>query len=236
MKFSKGIKLEVTMYNILIVEDEIEISKIVSKYLEKSGYNTFVANDGFKGLEIFNVNEIHLIVLDIMMPGINGYEVLSEVRKISDVPVIMLTAKNLEKDKLKGFDLGVDDYMIKPFSARELVSRIKVFIKRIYGEEKSVLICRELKLDIEKQILTKNDMDIEITSAEFNILKVLFMNKGNVLSREQIIDRAYGYDYDGYMRSIDSVIKRIRQKIEEDTKSPKYLKTKYGAGYIFGDD
>jgi DNA-binding response OmpR family regulator len=224
------------MYNILIIEDEIEISKIVSKYLEKNGYCTFIANDGFRGLELFNQNEIHLIVLDIMMPGINGYEVLSEIRKISDVPVIMLTAKNLERDKLKGFDLGVDDYMVKPFSARELVSRIKVFIKRIYGEEKSVLICDELKLDIEKQTLTKNDNDIDITSAEFNILKVFFLNKGIVLSREQIIDGAYGYDYDGYMRSIDSTIKRIRQKIEEDTKNPKYLKTKYGAGYIFGDD
>lgn len=226
----------VIMYNILIIEDEKEIRKMVSKYVKKSGYNAIEASDGFQGLEIFNSEKIHLIVLDIMMPGINGYEVLKEIRKISEIPVIMLTAKGEEVDKIRGFDLGIDDYMVKPFSLRELMSRINVFIKRVYKEEKVELKYHELLLNIESQKLYKNSEEIEITANEFNILKVMFNNVGIVLSRDQIIEIAYGYDYDGYARSIDSTIKRLRQKLETDSKDPMYIKTKYGAGYVFGDD
>lgn len=222
-------------YHVLIVEDQKEISDIVSKYLEKEGYSYYVAKDGFEALEYFNTQQIHLILLDIMMPGIDGFEVLKEIRKISDIPVIMLTAKQEEIDRLKGFDIGADDYVVKPFSARELMRRVKVFLKRIYHESDEIVYSyKYLSLHTKSMKLFKNDEEILITSAEYNLLLALFKNQGQVLTREQLINLAYGHEFEGYDRSIDTYIKRIRQKIEEDPKHPRILLTKYGAGYVFG--
>ncbi|MGM0378858.1 MAG: response regulator transcription factor [Bacillota bacterium] len=223
------------MYNILIVEDQSKIIEIVKKYLENEGYNVLTSTTGIDGLKFFNNEKIHLVILDIMLPGIDGFDVLDEIRKTSKVPVIMLTAKKLEKDKLTGFDLGADDYIVKPFSVKELVKRVNVFIKRIYGQTNdNILEFNNLKLDLNKQIIYKNNKNIEITSSEFKILKTFFENKGQVLSRNQIIEKTFGYEYEGYNRSIDTHIKRIRRKIEDDYKNPEFIKTKYGAGYIFG--
>lgn len=225
------------VYQILVVEDQKEISDILMKYIAKEGYGVAVASNGFEALELFGNQEFHLVLLDIMMPGINGFEVLKEIRKISDVPVIMLTAKQEEVDRLKGFETGADDYVIKPFSPRELMKRIQVFIKRIYNEtDEIVYIFRDLKLYTKGMKLVKNNNEIVLTVAEYKLLFVLFKNKGQILTREQLIELAYGSDYEGYDRNIDSFIKRIRQKIEDDPKNPKILITKYGAGYIFGGD
>lgn len=225
------------VYQILVVEDQKEISDILMKYIAKEGYGVAVASNGFEALELFGNQEFHLVLLDIMMPGINGFEVLKEIRKISDVPVIMLTAKQEEVDRLKGFETGADDYVIKPFSPRELMKRIRVFIKRIYNEaDEIVYIFRDLKLYTKGMKLVKNNNEIVLTAAEYKLLFVLFKNKGQILTREQLIELAYGSDYEGYDRNIDSFIKRIRQKIEDDPKNPKILITKYGAGYIFGGD
>lgn len=222
-------------YQILVVEDQKEISEIVSKYLEQEGYGYFLAKDGFEALHIFNNHTIHLVLLDIMMPGIDGFEVLKEIRKISDVPVIMLTARQEEIDRLKGFDLGADDYVLKPFSVKELMKRIKAFLKRIYHETDEIVYnYQDLSLHTKSMKLYKKDEEIQITAAEYSLLLVLFKNQGQVLTREQLIALAFGSDYEGYDRNIDSYIKRIRQKIEEDTKNPQILVTKYGAGYIFG--
>lgn len=222
-------------YNILIVEDQKEISDIVSRYLEKEGYSYFVACDGFEALEVFSNQTFHLVLLDIMMPGIDGYEVLREIRKTSDIPVIMLTAKQEEVDRIKGFDIGADDYVIKPFSVKELIRRIKVIFKRIYNEsDEQIYRYQELSLHSKSMKLYKGEEEINITSAEYNLLLVMFRNQGQVLTREQLINLAFGYDYEGYDRNIDSYIKRIRQKIETDSKNPEILVTKYGAGYIFG--
>lgn len=223
------------MYNILIIEDQSKIIDIVKKYLENEGYRVFTSTNGIDGLKLFNNKKIQLVILDIMLPGIDGFDVLDEIRKTSNVPIIMLTAKQLEEDKLAGFDLGADDYIVKPFSVKELVKRVNVFIKRIYGNiDKHILKFGNLKLDLKKQIIYKDDKKIKITSSEFKILKTFFENKEQVLSRDQIIDKSFGYEYDGYDRSIDTHIKRIRRKIEDDYKNPNYIKTKYGAGYIFG--
>ena len=223
-------------FKILIIEDEKNISEIVAKYLEKEGYTTIIANDGIEGLALFRDSNPDLVISDIMMPTIDGFEVLREIRLISDVPVIMLTAKQEEVDRLKGFENGADDYVTKPFSPKELVRRVMVMLKRTYKviEYKQVLIEGELKLDLNKQKLYKNEDEIDITSKEFQIIYAFFKNPRQILSREQLIELAFSNDFDGFDRTIDAHIKKIRHKIEEDTKNPKYLKTKYGAGYIFG--
>lgn len=223
-------------FKILIIEDEKNISEIVAKYLEKEGYTTLIASDGIEGLALFRDSNPDLVISDVMMPTIDGFEVLREIRLISDVPVIMLTAKQEEVDRLKGFENGADDYVTKPFSPKELVRRVMVMLKRTYKaiEDKQVLIEGELKLDLNKQKLYKNEDEIDITSKEFQIIYAFFKNPRQILSREQLIELAFSNGFDGFDRTIDAHIKKIRHKIEEDTKNPKYLKTKYGAGYIFG--
>lgn len=223
-------------FKILIIEDEKNISEIVAKYLEKEGYTTLIASDGIEGLALFRDSNPDLVISDVMMPTIDGFEVLREIRLISDVPVIMLTAKQEEVDRLKGFENGADDYVTKPFSPKELVRRVMVMLKRTYKviEYKQVLIEGELKLDLNKQKLYKNEDEIDITSKEFQIIYAFFKNPRQILSREQLIELAFSNGFDGFDRTIDAHIKKIRHKIEEDTKNPKYLKTKYGAGYIFG--
>lgn len=223
-------------FKILIIEDEKNISEIVAKYLEKEGYTTLIASDGIEGLALFRDSNPDIVISDVMMPTIDGFEVLREIRLISDVPVIMLTAKQEEVDRLKGFENGADDYVTKPFSPKELVRRVMVMLKRTYKaiEDKQVLIEGELKLDLNKQKLYKNEDEIDITSKEFQIIYAFFKNPRQILSREQLIELAFSNGFDGFDRTIDAHIKKIRHKIEEDTKNPKYLKTKYGAGYIFG--
>ena len=225
------------MFRILVVEDEVEISSIVMKYIEKNGYECQLAENGFEALELFAAKHFHLIILDVMMPGIDGFEVLARIREISDIPVIMLTAKEEEIDRIKGFDGGADDYVVKPFSPRELLSRIKVFLKRIYNHnDEMVLTWGNLHLYTLSVKLYRDNQEIELTSTEFKLLHVLMRNMNQVLTREQLIELAFGIDYEGFDRSIDTYIKRIRQKIEPNPKEPIYLKTKYGLGYIFGGD
>jgi DNA-binding response OmpR family regulator len=225
------------IYKILIVEDQVEIKNIMNMYLSKEGYVVYSANNGFEAMEIFNKTTLHLILLDIMMPGIDGYEVLSAIRETSEIPVIMVTAKQEEMDRIKGFNLGVDDYVLKPFSMKELILRIKRMLKRTYGElEEKTYACFDLILHEERMTLYRKGDEITITGAEYQLLLVLFQNQGRVLTREQLIEKAFGQDYDGYDRNIDSYIKRIRQKIEIDPKHPKILITKYGVGYVFGGE
>lgn len=222
-------------YQILVVEDQAEIRDIISKYLEKEGFGCYIAKDGIEALNIFNNNTIHLVLLDVMMPGIDGFEVLKEIRKTSEVPVIMITARQEEVDRLNGFNTGADDYVIKPFSVKELILRIKRFLKRIYHESDEMIYqCKDLSLHTKSMKLYKKNDEVSITAAEYGLLLVMFKNQGQVLTREQLIELAYGNEYEGYDRNIDSYIKRIRQKIEIDPRNPQILITKYGAGYIFG--
>lgn len=222
---------------ILVVEDEKNISDIVMKYLKKNGYECELANNGFEALEKFSKQVFHLILLDVMMPGIDGFEVLLRIRETSDVPVIMLTARQEEIDKLKGFEIGADDYVVKPFSPRELMSRIKVFLKRVYNENNEMVIKNgKLKLYTISMKVEKDGSIIDLTGTEFKLLHTFMRNKGQILSREQLIGQSFGFDYDGFDRNIDSYIKRLRYKIEDDPKLPKYLITKYGLGYVFGGE
>jgi DNA-binding response OmpR family regulator len=222
---------------ILIIEDEKEISNIIKKYLEKEDFKVFTAENGFSGLKIFNSEAPHLVILDVMMPGIDGFTVLKEIRKSSQVPVIMLTARTEEVDRLKGFDVGADDYVSKPFSSREIVRRVKAILKRTYLDKKNINIIKYgiFTLDLDKKTLKKNNEEISLTSMEFNLMHIFLSNPGMVFSRESLIKSAFD-NYEAFDRGIDSHIKKIRQKIEEDTKKPKYIKTKYGIGYVFGGD
>jgi DNA-binding response OmpR family regulator len=221
--------------NILLVEDEKNISDIVVKYLTSNGYDCQLASNGFEALELFSKKKFHLVLLDVMMPGIDGFEVLERIREISEVPVIMLTAKQEEVDRLKGFECGADDYVVKPFSPRELMSRIKVFLRRVYNEtEEIALVVGAIKVYPESMRVEKLGRQIDLTGTEFKLLMTFIRHKGQILSREQLIELSFGLGYDGFDRNIDSYIKRIRNKIEDNPKSPKYLVTKYGVGYIFG--
>ena len=224
-------------FNILIVEDEVEISEVIKKYIEHEGYNYKVVENGFQALEAFNQDTFHLVLLDVMLPGIDGFQVLKEIRTISSVPIIMITAKRQEVDRLKVFDEGADDYVVKPFSPRELIKRIKVFFKRIYNESDEVILhIDQFKLFLSSRKLFKNDEEIEITATEFQLLQAFMNNKGIVLTRERLIELAFGYEYEGFDRNIDVYIKRLRNKIEENPSQPKYLVTKFRAGYVFGGE
>lgn len=215
----------------------MDISNIIIKYLENEGYGCALAKDGFQALELFSMDTFHLIILDLMMPGIDGFQVLKDIRNISNVPVIILTAKEQEVDRLKGFDYGADDYVVKPFSPRELIRRVNVLLKRLYNKmDETIMDVGDLKLYLESERLVKDEEEITLTHTEFLLMKTFMEHKGAVLTREQLINIAFGMDYEGYDRSIDSHIKRLRQKIEDNSKKPKYIKTKYGAGYIFDGD
>jgi len=223
------------MFNILVVEDQAEISHIITRYLEKEGYSFAAARSGFEALDLFERNHYHLVILDVMMPGIDGFEVLQKIRNVSDVPVFMLTAKEQEVDRINGFDLGADDYIVKPFSPRELMRRIRAVFKRVYQQADEIILRTGIfTLYTSSRQLVANGSSINITSTEFHLMHTFMKNTGQILTREQLIQKSFGIDYEGYDRNIDTYIKRLRQKIEPEPKNPTYLVTKYGAGYMFG--
>ncbi|NLJ98956.1 MAG: response regulator transcription factor [Tissierellia bacterium] len=224
---------------ILVVEDEKNISNVIRAYLIKEGFDVITAKDGKIALELFKDEEFHLIILDLMLPKISGEEICTTIRATSDVPIIMLTAKVDEDSKIEGLSIGADDYVTKPFSPRELVSRVKALLRRSYRDsspmaEKLTFNNGDLEVDIDKMIVRKNGKNIYLTSNEFKVLVSLLTRPGQVFSREQLIELAFGYDYDGFDRTIDTHIKNIRQKIENNPKNPSYILTIYGAGYKFG--
>lgn len=224
--------------NILVVEDEKNISDVIKAYLEKEKYNVFLAYDGRKAMDLFKNKDIHLIILDLMIPKLSGIEVCKEIRGFSNVPIIMLTAKTEEDDKIKGLSIGADDYVSKPFSPKELISRVKALLRRSYRDntplaENLSFNNGDLEINIDKMLVRKNENEIDLTVNEFKILLTLLSNPDQVLSREQLIQSSFGHDYDGFDRTIDTHIKNIRQKIEDNPKSPQYIKTVYGAGYKF---
>lgn len=224
--------------NILVVEDEKNISDVIIAYLEKENFNVFKAFDGEKAIELFNYEDIHLIILDLMIPNLSGEEVCKKIRAKSNIPIIMLTAKTEEEDKISGLSIGADDYVSKPFSPRELVSRVKALLRRSYRDssplaEKLYFNNGDLEIEVNKMVAKKSGKEVSLTSNEFKVLLALVSNPDQVLSREQLIEASFGYDYEGFDRTIDTHIKNIRHKIEDSPKSPKYIQTVYGVGYRF---
>jgi len=223
---------------ILVVDDEQKILNVIQAYLIKEGYEVLTASDGEEALNIFKNQQIHLIILDLMLPKISGEQVCNRIRATSSVPIIMLTAKTEEDNKIEGLAIGADDYITKPFSNRELVGRVKAIIRRTYRDNKplaELLIINngDLEINIEKMTIKKQGETITLTSNEFKILIALLVSPGQVFSREQLVSKAFGIDYDGFDRTIDTHIKNIRQKIEDDHKNPRYILSVYGMGYKF---
>ncbi|WP_238917572.1 response regulator transcription factor [Clostridium sp. YIM B02555] len=226
------------MSNILIIEDEKSVSDVIKAYLEKEGYSVYSTENGLDGIEIFRKERIDLVILDLMLPDIDGEEVCKIIRKISDVYIFMLTAKSTLSDKIEGLNIGADEYLTKPLSPRELTARVNALFRRL-GENKENIISfddNKLIIDIDKRSVKLNGEEVNLTPNEFDILCVLASNKGKVFTREAIIERAFGIDFDGSDRSIDVHIKNLRKKIEEDTKSPRYIITVTKIGYKFGDE
>lgn len=222
---------------ILVVEDEKNISDVIKAYLEKENYKIITAFDGEQAIEIFKSNNVDLVILDLMIPKISGEKVCSTIRNISNVPIIMLTAKSDEESKIQGLTIGADDYVVKPFSPRELVTRVKALMRRSYRSDttlaEKLIFKDELEIDIDKLQVTKNNEVLDLTTNEFKILLALASNPKVVFTREQLINKAFGLDYEGFDRTIDTHIKNIRQKIETNPKKPEYIITVYGVGYKF---
>lgn len=218
---------------ILVVDDEPTIVSTVQAYLEREGYTVYTAMDGPAALKAAHAFRPGLVVLDIMLPGMDGIEVLRRLRQGSDVYVLMLTARADETDKIVGLSVGADDYLTKPFSPRELVARVKAILRRgrnaARGE--AMLIFHRLRIDPDARQVWKDDEAVELTSIEFDILHALARHRGRVLSREQLIEQVWGYDYYGDERVVDVHIGRIRKKLEDDPANPTLIVTVRGAGY-----
>jgi two-component system, OmpR family, alkaline phosphatase synthesis response regulator PhoP len=225
------------MTKILVIDDEPSIINIVTAYLRPEGYEVYTATDGNAGLKSARAFKPDLIILDLMLPGLDGIELLSRLRRESDVYVIMLTARTDETDKIVGLSVGADDYMTKPFSPRELVARVKAALRRVKtgttsGVERNMLSFKHIQIDVGAHIVTVDDAPIELTSIEFDLLRALAENRGRVLSREQLLEKIWGTDYFGEMRVVDVHLGHVRQKLGNES----LIATVRGVGYRFEDD
>ena len=217
---------------VLVVDDDVKTVELVKLYLKRDGYRVLTAYDGVEALRLAQESHPDLIVLDLMLPGIDGLEVCRTLRNESDVPIIMLTAKTTDQDKLTGLGLGADDYVTKPFSPRELAARVRAVLRRLPGERGPDRIRRgELTVDFVKHEAFLTGRPLNLTAVEFKLLGVLAKDPGRVFNREQLIEKALGYDFEGFDRTIDVHILNLRRKLEPDPRYPKYVKTVYGAGY-----
>jgi DNA-binding response OmpR family regulator len=219
---------------ILIVEDEKRISDILQAYLEREGYQVTVASTGKSAIKILS-DGFDLVILDLMLPDIDGETICASLREISDIPIIMLTAKSSEDDRVKGLGIGADDYVVKPFSAKELVARVKAHLRRTLSSKKKILSFNKEILTINPltREVTKRGHPVSLTSTEFKILLSFAEKPQIVFSRSQIINIVQGFDFEGFDRVIDAHIKNLRQKIEDNTRKPLFIKTVYGSGYKF---
>ncbi len=222
---------------ILVVDDEKKIVALVKAYLEQAGYHVFIAGDGQEALHIARRERPDLIILDLMLPKLDGWEVSRILRQESQVPIIMLTARVEDTDKIVGLELGADDYVTKPFNPRELVARVRSVLRRAQGPPLAAEVLRvgELILDRGRHEVTVKGKIVSLTPTEFNLLSVLMANPGRVFSRLELLDQVQGVAFDGYERTIDAHIKNLRAKIEADPKQPKYIETVHGIGYRLND-
>lgn len=225
--------------NILVVDDEPKILEVISALLESKGFHVFPAESGGKALEIFDRENITLVVLDLMLPDISGEEVCRAIRRKSRVPVLMLTAKAEENDLLYGLEIGADDYITKPFSLKELYARMEAILRRTQNDLMPLNVRNsfhdgDFVVDFEKNIFRKSGHTVSLTPNEIKILSALIKYPGKVFTREELIGIALGSEFEGYDRAIDSHVKNLRQKIEDDPKKPVYVLTVHGLGYKFG--
>lgn len=225
------------MTKILIVEDEEALSDPLAFLLGREGFQTVVVDNGLDALPTFEREGADLVLLDVMLPGMPGTEVCRKLREVSSVPIIMLTAKESELDKVFGLELGADDYVTKPYSARELIARIRAVLRRRSAEPDmpmdAVLTGGPVRMDIDRHVVTVNGEEVPMPLKEFELLEILLRNVGRVMTRGQLIERVWGADYVGDTKTLDVHIKRLRSKIEPDSSAPRYVVTVRGLGYKF---
>lgn len=225
---------------ILIIEDEKHIVDILKHNLKKEGFSTIEAYDGEQGLEMGLNEDPDLILLDIMLPKMDGFAVCRMLRQSVNTPIIMLTAREEEVDKVLGLELGADDYITKPFSQRELIARIKANLRRNSIDESSMIekskgsiVCGELNIDLDRYEVVRGETVIELTLREFELVKFLAQHQGQVFTRENLLEKVWGYEYYGDVRTVDVTVRRIREKLEPEPSNPQYILTKRGVGYYF---
>ncbi len=222
---------------ILVVDDETQIVKLARDYLERAGFRVLNTGDGAAALTIARHDRPDLIVLDLTLPGMDGLDVCRTLRRESDVPIIMLTARVEETDRLIGLELGADDYITKPFSPRELVARVRTVLRRAQGavQQPGILRAADLEINLDGHRLTRNGQLIELSRIEFNLLTILAQHPGLTFTRAQLLERIHGYAFEGYDRSIDAHVKNLRRKLEPDPSEPCYILTVFGVGYKFNE-
>lgn len=227
------------MYKVLVCDDEKAIADIISFNLKREGYDVHISSNGEECLEILKKDKFDILILDVMMPKLDGFETLRELRNFTDIPVIMLTAKDDEVDRVLGLELGADDYVVKPFSMRELIARVKANLRRLELESKEknpeeVMEVGDLVIDLNRYIVKKRGKVVELTLREFELLKFLAQNDGKVYSREELLSSVWGYEYFGDIRTVDVTVRRLREKIEDKDGEYRYIVTVRGVGYFFG--
>lgn len=225
-------------YSVLIVDDDVKLVKLLQTYFEKEGYIIYSANDGLDALQVVREKKPDIIVLDLMLPGLDGLDVCRKIRRDNDIPIIMLTARDEESDRLIGLEIGADDYVTKPFSPKEVIARAKAILRRANKEvvRSEPIQAGTLIIDLERHQVTKDGQIVDVTPTEFKIVELLAGNTGKVYSRLQIVEQIQGYSFEGYERTIDAHIKNLRRKIEINSKEPQYIQTVYGIGYKFAGE
>ncbi|MDR1899027.1 MAG: response regulator transcription factor [Treponema sp.] len=222
---------------VLTVDDEEKILELVKSYLEINGYQGLCAQNGREGMEFFEKYPVSLILLDLMLPDFSGEEFCRRVRAVSDVPIIMITARVDEESIIRGLTIGADDYVTKPFSPRQLMARVQAALRRTGDKTQGgILHCGGLTADLENRRITRNGTELALTRDEYNVLTLLMSRPCKIFTRDEIIQRTKGDDYEGFDRAVDTHIKKLRQKIGDDSRAPKYIETVYGMGYRFAGE
>jgi DNA-binding response OmpR family regulator len=223
------------MSTILIIEDELELVKVLRSYLEQANFTVLTAYRGDTGLSTWEHKRPDLVILDLNLPGVDGFDVAREIRRKSATPIIMLTARVEEADQLIGLELGADDYIAKPFSPRVVVARVRALLRRAEtpSREPKLLRIADLEIDLEAHTVTRSGESLDLTPTEFNLLSALAAQPGRAFSRLQLLEATQGNAYEGYERTIDAHIKNLRAKLEPDPKDPRYIETIFGVGYRF---
>jgi DNA-binding response OmpR family regulator len=230
--------IQMAQYSVLIVDDDVKLVQLLKTYFDKEGFITYTANDGLAALQEVRQRKPDIMILDLMLPGMDGWDVCRRIRRDNDLPIIMLTARDEESDRLVGLEIGADDYVSKPFSPKEVVARAKVILRRTHREvvQQKLIKAGGLTIDLERHQVMNGSQLVDLTPTEFKLLEILASNTGKVFSRLQIVEQTQGYTFEGYERTIDAHIKNLRRKLENNPKEPRYILTVYGIGYKFAGD
>jgi two-component system alkaline phosphatase synthesis response regulator PhoP len=226
------------MKTVLVVDDELKITRLLRDYLQQAGFRVVIAADGPGALSVARAEQPDMIVLDLGLPGIDGLDVTRALRRSSNVPIIMLTARAEEADRIVGLELGADDYLVKPFSPKELVARVRAVLRRVDASVEAPDLVRagDLEIDTMKRAVTVDGRPVELTPTEFELLLYLARSPGRVYTRSQLLDALHGVAFESYERAIDAHVKNLRRKLEPDPAHPRYLLTVYGVGYKYADE